>query len=220
MAPGAAPPYRGPWARRPATHELEGIMREQLAAVLEDDDAVIAEMVRDDATTITEIDDHPLVGWRLLDVFWRGRAHPQRWYIALRPNHPQAVVLSGHPESWSSVIDEVVVHDASAACTLAVMHADLTRSMGARFVRVESVDEIPFFPRPPERAVRAIEAIRESFADRITSPKVTGDGPWQVELWTVTGEALVRHDVTVDRHGSVDDDQHVEVERLPVPMDL
>ena len=52
----------------------------------------------------------------------------------------------------------------------------------------------------------------------IAVPTATGDGPWEVRLWTVTDGDLVRHDVVVGTDGSVSDRPVVVEADLPVPQ--
>lgn len=133
-----------------------------------------------------QIATNPLGEWQLIDVLWRGPAHPQRWFMGVRDGGARVVILSGHPDRWEQVLDGTEIADATGAVRLAVAHADATRDMARGFARVESVEEIRFLRTPPPDAVPVIEQIKETHARRLHPPRATGDGPWTVELWTVT----------------------------------
>lgn len=186
---------------------------EAIAAIT--DEPLLASVVTDAMTTIDTVPARALRGWRLLDVLWRGSSHPARWVVAVGDG--RAVVLSAHPERWAEVIDSARVTTADEALELAVAHDDSTRDTTRGHTRVESVEDIRF-RSGPSAGDAAISEVTQGFRDRIGPARATGDGPWTVELWTVTDGSLVRHDVTVREDGSVEDAPTVEHEDLPVPI--
>ncbi|MBA4086066.1 MAG: hypothetical protein C0493_14265 [Kytococcus sp.] len=192
-------------------------MQEEIATTLEATSPTIARAVRADTTSISPIEAAALGDWQVVDVLPSGGGHPQRWFMGIKDSGREVVVLSGFPERWEQVIEGARVTSADEAEELAAVHADATRDMTKGYARLSSVDDIRFVPTPSEEETARIEAVRRDHADDISAATVTGDGPWIVELWTVTDGDLVRHDVTVGTDGAITDATEVVEADLPVP---
>lgn len=190
--------------------------RDEIAEALQDESPGIVSAVRDPSTTLTPVPVAALGRWRILDVEARSGPTPQRWYIALS-DEGEAVVLSGFPDRWASILDGAFVEDADEALELATVHADATRDMSIAYQRVDSFDEIRFVPSPDQKEQAEIDDLRDRF-DQIDAPEVTGSGPWTVRFWTVPGTALVRQDLVVSPDGSVLVRSARFVTGLPVPQ--
>ena len=102
------------------------------------------------------------------------------------------------------------------AVELATVRADATRDMTKGYTRIEAVDDIRFLPKhSPEQTDRIAAITRDH---DVTLARATGQGPWEVRLWTVTDGDLVRHDVRVATDGSITDTPEVVERGLPVPV--
>ena len=191
-------------------------MKDQIATALEDVSPSIARAVRADGTTATPVDAAALGDWQVVDVLSRGGAHPQRWFMGVKGEGSDVVVLSGVPERWSRVVEDAQVTSADQAVELATVHADATRDMTKGYTRIEAVDDIRLLPKlSPEQTDRIAAITRDH---DIAPAKATGQGPWEVQLWTVTDGDLVRHDVRVATDGSITDTPEVVERDLPVPI--
>lgn len=206
-----------PTTKTPSTTGTGGTdMKDQIATTLEDRSPHIANAVRAEHTTVTPVDATALGDWQVVDVLSRGAAHPQRWFMGVKGEGSDVVVLSGFPERWSRVVEGAQVTSADQAVELATVHADATRDMTKGYTRIESVDDIRFLPKPsPEQKDRIAAITRDH---DVTPAKATGQGPWEVRLWTVTDGDLVRHDVRVATDGSITDTPEAVERDLPVPV--
>lgn len=192
-------------------------MKDQMATTLEGTSPTIADALRADTTRVTPVDAAALSNWRVVDVLARGRSHPQRWYMGVKDEGREVVVLSGFPQRWTEVLADARVTSAAQAEQLAGVYADATRDMRTGYRRVDSVDEIRFVPSPTEDESSRIEALRRDHRDDVAAARASGAGPWTVRLWTVTGGDLVRHDVEVTSDGAITDTTEVVEADLPVP---
>lgn len=200
----------GPSATSSAT-KVGATMRDEIAQNLEGPSPSIAAAVRDESTTITEVPATALGAWQIVDVSSDTVPHGRRWFMAVRGDGTEVVVLSGFPERWSRVLEGASVGIADEAVQLAQAYSDAVRDMTQTYRRVESVDDIPFTPSAEEDV---IDRLRTTL--RVGPPEVKGDGPWTVVLWTVVESDLVRHELSVDRDGAIEDDESVAESGLPV----
>lgn len=191
-------------------------MKDQIGTALEDMSPSIARPVRADGTTATPVDAAALGDWQVVDVLSREGAHPQRWFMGVKGEGSEVVVLSGFPERWSRVAEGAQVTSGDQAVELATVRADATRDMTKGYTRIEAVDDIRFLPKhSPEQTDRIAAITRDH---DVTLARATGQGPWEVRLWTVTDGDLVRHDVRVATDGSITDTPEVVERGLPVPV--
>lgn len=191
-------------------------MKDQMATTLEGTSPTIADALRADTTQVTPVDAAALSGWRVVDVLPRGGAHPQRWFMGVKDEGREVVVLSGFPQRWAQVADGARVTSADQAEELAGVYADATRDMRTGYARIDSVDDIRFVPSPSQAESDRIEALRRKHTE-IAAASATGDGPWTVRLWSVTDGDLVRHDLEVATDGTIADTTQVVEADLPVP---
>ncbi|QBF47360.1 hypothetical protein [Janibacter limosus] len=192
-------------------------MKDQMATTLEGTSPTIADALRSDTTTITPVATAALSDWQVVDVLPRGGAHPQRWFMGVKDEGREVVVLSGFPQRWAQVADGARVTSADQAEELAGVYADATRDMSRGYARIESVDDMRFVPSPSQAESDRIDALRRERTE-IAAANASGDGPWTVRLWTVTDGDLVRHDVEVATDGAITDTTQVVEADLPVPQ--
>lgn len=193
-------------------------MLDAIAAGLDERNPGIAMMIRSSHTRATPVAAEALGPWQVVDVTHNGTAHPQRWFVGHEPTTGETCVLSGHPEHWARVTEGAQVRDAAQAAELAGVHSDATRDMGRGYAPLGSVDDIRWLPHPTDAQRERISALTAGVGEDIAVPTATGDGPWEVRLWTVTDGDLVRHDVVVGTDGSVSDRPVVVEADLPVPQ--
>jgi hypothetical protein len=194
-------------------------MKDQMATTLEDTSPTIADALRADTTQVMPVGAAALADWQVVDVLPRGGGHPQRWFMAVKDEGREVVVLSGFPQRWAQIIEGASVTSAAQAEELAGVYADATRDMRTGYSRIDSVDGIRFLPSPSEEEATRIETLRREH-DEVAAASASGDGPWTVRLWTVTDGDLVRHDVEVATDGAITDTIEVVEEDLPVPQTL
>lgn len=194
-------------------------MKDQMATTLESTSPTIADALRADTTQVTPVDAAALTDWQVVDVLSRGGAHPQRWFMAVKAEGSEVVVLSGFPQRWAQIIEGASVGSAAEAEELARVYADATRDMTKGYARIDSVDDIRFVPSPSEEETTRIEDLRRDH-DEVAAASASGSGPWSVRLWTVTDGDLVRHDVEVATDGAITDTTEVVEADLPVPQTL
>lgn len=180
------------------------------------DDALLTSVVTDDATTLTRVPLSALPGWRVLDVLWRGPAHPARWLVAV--DGDRAVVLTGHPERWDALATDAEVTTAEQAVELAVVRTDATHDRSKGYQRLSHVDEIRWLPRPGDEQRQRIEQVRADLADRIGPASAVGEGPWTVTTWVRAGDAVERLEVEVHHDGSTSTATTLMADDLPVPQ--
>lgn len=226
-APGSSPSPTSSATQSPASPSTgptneEGTVRERLATGLQATSPVNAALVADAQTTLTPIAAPWLPGWQLLDVQNLTPPHPRRFAAALSENG-EARVLAGKPEQFNAVVDSagVRVEEARVATSVAATFLDTTRTFASYSYRIASVDDIKWRPNldATQQGVKA--KVERTYGDKVTTREAhqAGDN-WQVELWTIDGTQLVRHELTVAANGSTRDQPVTVVGDLPVPASL
>lgn len=180
------------------------------------DDPLLASVITSDDTTLTPIPVSALPGWRLLDVLWRGPAHPQRWLVAVAAD--RVLVLTGGSEPWDQLTEGAKVTTAAAAIEVATLRATAVHPPGARPVVLRQVDDIRWLPQPGSEQRSDVARARADLADRISPPGAIGEGPWTVTLWVRVGDTVERHEVQVDHDGTTTATVAVAARSLPVPV--
>lgn len=180
------------------------------------DEPMLASVITDARTRLRPVPVAALRGWRLLDVVWRGASHPARWFVAVADDG-RVVVLSGHPERWAQ-IDGTRVGSADEALELATARADATRDMAKGWRLLTSADDLRLRPATGADARQRVDEAKEQVRALVEPPRVSGEGPWQVRLWSVTDGDLVLHEVAVAPDGAVTERTGVELAGLPVPI--
>lgn len=197
-------------------------MRTRLAEALRPTSPALATLVDNERSTLAEIKSPWLTGWQLIDVLNQAPPRPRRFVAALSADG-SAVVLSGQPASYRALSDEGVITVDSAATAVAVgeTYLDVTRDFVKASYRISAIDEVKWIPNqtPAEKAAR--EELLTSYEERIAAakPSKVEDG-WSYVLWTVTGEDLVQHSVTVATDGRVSDERTVVEKGIPVPASI
>ena len=185
-----------------------------IAAAL--DDPFLASVADDTRTRVTPVHLPGGGAWQLHDIIWRGPHHPHRWLVATRDD--RAVRLDGHPELWDAVLEDTRIDSPDDAIALACARADVTRDLSIGHRRLEHADDARFVRARSDEVATRIAQARELLTAHVAPPSVTGEGPWTVTLWTLTGRALVRRDVQVDVDGSAAETTTVVADDLPVPV--
>lgn len=212
--PPTPPPSVGPTRSADAAD-----LRERLVHGLQVSTPAGARLVGDAATVLTAVEAPWLTGWQIVDVLNGTAPHPRRMVAALS-DAGEAVVLTGHPEAFSTVLQSagVRVHAAEVAAAVATVFLDSTRTFSTLSYRVEDAADIHWRPTltATEQATRA--AILSAVAERIGPARAAqGSAGWVVESWTVSGFDLVRHQTTIDSAGRISDDSEAVASDLPVP---
>lgn len=193
--------------------------RGRLAAGLQDTSPVTARLVSDPKTTLTPVEAAWLSGWQIFDIANQTPPHPRR-VIAALSQQGQAVVLSGQPDAFSTMVQQagVTVGSADVATQVATVFLDSTRTFTTLTYRVDSAEDIQWRPGLTEAEQKTRDSIVSTYGDKIAPAKAeqTSSG-WTVESWTVTGADLVRHETTVGSDGAVTDKTETVVSDLPVP---
>ncbi len=194
----------------------EASMRKTLVAALGNASPSIADLAKNERTTITVVDLPEGGTWQVLDLLNRGVQRPVRAFVALSDGG-EAKVLTGKPENFAVVAQAVPVDTAVEATRLAQVFLDSTRSMSSLSYRVASTDDIRWRPRLDADGEKARDALLSSVGRQIAAPRAerTGGG-WSVTLWTVTGQDLVRHQVTLGGSQGIADSAKTTASDLPV----
>jgi hypothetical protein len=196
-----------------------GDVRGRLAAALQDTSPANARMVSDPKTSLTPLLASWLAGWQILDVQNQTPPHPRRFYAALSDTG-QAVMLSGQPAAFSTMLTdaEVSVSSADVATEIAATFLDSTRDFVTYAYRIDDVDDIQWQPTLTAEQQKARDQIVSEYGDQVApaSAEQTSSG-WTVTVWMVSDTDLVRHEVSVGTDGTVSDKTETVASDLPVP---
>lgn len=200
----------------------EDDMRPRVADGLRELSGPKADLVAMEDTTLTPVDTDVVPGWTVIDVQNLAPPNPQRFFVGLADDGTVAY-LTGDPDAFDRMVAAAgtTVDDAETATALANLRLDATREFTVFSTRVESVDDIDWRPELDDAQAAERERIEQEFGDVVAPAEATAEGDgWAVVSWTVTGQDLVRHDVTVGADGTVQDDPEVVATDLPVPVSL
>lgn len=200
----------------------EGDMSSRLADALRADDAVLADLVTADGTTVTPLDTPWLTGWQVLDVLVRDVSHGTRAYVALS-DEDRAIVLAGAPEAFVDMLAQadVRVEDATTATAVVDTYLDATRSFRQWSQRIASFDEVQLRPNLDADAQAVVDAARATLEGQVapTTATATADG-FDVVAWVLDGGTISRHTVRLTGDGALEDSAQDVVTDLPVPISL
>lgn len=190
------------------------MMQQRTVAAFEASDPEIASLARSKETRPRPIETPFVDDWFVIQL--EGR-HVIQVVAVTREGEPLGVVLSDHPEAWSTVVDGVTVVDEETATQVADAWSAAMRPTtgGARLLM--SVDDLGLPPGAAELAQELEQRHGAEIADR--GVVRTGDG-WSTRRWWVEDRRLVRHDLLVHADGTVDDERHVLEQDLPLPVPL
>jgi len=193
--------------------------RGRLAAGLQGSSPVNARLVSDPKTTLTPVEASWLPGWQVFDVQNQTPPHPRRVFAALS-DAGEAVVLTGQPDSFSSMLKQagVAVSSAEVAEQVAAVFLDSTRTYSTHSYRIADADDIRWLPTLTAEQQKTRDAVISSYGDRIgPATAEQASSGWTVETWTIRGADLVRHETTVGTDGTVTDKTETVATDLPVP---
>lgn len=195
-------------------------LRGRLAAGLQGTSPVNARLVSEPKTTLEPVDTAWLTGWQVLDVQNQTPPHPRRIYAALSDSG-DAVVLTGQPAEFSSMLQQVGVSVGSAAVAedVAAVFLDATRTFATYSYRIDGVDDIKWRPQLTADQQSARDQVVSAYGKQIASATAEqSSSGWMVIVWTVSGTDLVRHQVTIGSDGTVADQTETVASDLPVPI--
>jgi hypothetical protein len=193
--------------------------RGRLAAGLQSTSPATARLVSDPKTTLTPVQAAWLSGWQILDVANQTPPHPRRVVVALSETG-EAVVLSGQPDAFSTMVQKVgvTVSSADVAAQVATVYLDSTRTFTTLAYRVDDVEDISWRPGLTAAEQKTRDAIVSTYGDKIAPAKAErASSGWTVESWMVSGAELVRHETTIAADGALTDRTETVVSDLPVP---
>jgi hypothetical protein len=196
-------------------------MRAQLAAGLRPVSPGGARLVDNAATRLRVVPAAWLPGWQVIDVTNNTLAHPQRFYVGLAEGG-EVQYLTGEPESFTAMVAAAQPTIASAQTARAVsdLYLDSTRDFVSYSYRISTLDDVDWLPHPTAAQTEARARVVKSFTERVTAPAPQRSGPgWRLTQWMVSGQELVRHEVTVSPTGEVRDSADT-VASLPVPVSV
>lgn len=197
-------------------------MRSQLAAGLEATSPANAKLVSKESTKLTPVDTAWLTGWQVIDVESTGTPHSQRFYAGLAEDGT-VHLLSGKPDGFNQMVAAAgaTADSAEVATAIGQTYLDSTRDFTVWSYRIESLDEVQWRPTMNAEQTQAKQDVEAAWSAKVTAPApaATGDG-WQLTLWTVKGQDLVRHDLVIGADGQVQDSTVAVAEELPVPASL
>ena len=202
--------------------DQEAEMRTRLARGLRAASPTVATLVEDPTTELTPQEITWLTGWQVVDIVGTVGLHPQR-YIAALAEDGTAVRLTDNPQAFTTMVGAagVEVGSAELAGRVGTDYLDLTRSFArSSSYRVASVGDVKWRTKNVTSAQQAARAKVEQEA-AVAAPDPQRDGQsWTMHVWTVTGQALVDHALTVGHDGSVTDSPTTVAENLPVQLVL
>jgi hypothetical protein len=193
--------------------------RGRLATGLQGSSPANARLVSDAKTTLTPVEAPWLTGWQILDVQNQTPPHPRRIFAALSETG-EAVVLSGQPEAFSTMMTKagVEVGSADVAAQVATVFLDSTRTFTTLAYRIDTAEDIRWRPSLTAEEQKTRDSIVSSYGDRIAPAKAEqSPAGWTVESWMISGADLVRHETTVASDGTVTDKTETVASDLPVP---
>lgn len=194
-------------------------LRARLAAALRDNSPTQAALVEDGRTALTPTAVDWLPGWRIVDVISSTPPHPRRFFAAL-PDEGYALVLTGSPERFSALLVDagVRVESADVATGVATLFLDSTRDFRAYAYRVDRVEDIEWRPQlsAAEQATR--DEVVAGYGDQVKPAYAESNaGGWRVEVWMVSGQDLVRHELGIATGRPVSDRAETVARGIPVP---
>lgn len=193
--------------------------RGRLAAGLQSVSPTTARLVSDPKTTLTPVAADWLSGWQIIDVVNQTPPHPRRVVAALS-QAGDAVVLTGQPDAFSTMLQQAAVSVSSAgvAAQVATVYLDSTRTFTTLAYRVDSVEDIMWRPGLSATEQKTRDSIVSTYDGKIAPAKAEqSSSGWTVESWMVSGFDLVRHQTTITTDGAVTDKTETVVSDLPVP---
>jgi len=218
QSPPTSPPSQQPSSSVTSSPDASDT-RGRLAAGLQGSSPVNARLVSDPKTTLTPVEASWLTGWQIFDVQNQTPPHPRRVVAALS-DAGEAVVLTGQPDAFSTMLKQagVSVSSADVAAQVATVFLDSTRTYETLSYRVDDADDIRWLPTLTADQQKARDAVISSYGDRIGPAKATqSSSGWTVEVWTISGADLVRHETTIGTDGTVTDKTETVATDLPVP---
>jgi hypothetical protein len=202
--------------------DQEAEMRTRLADGLRAASPTVAKLVEDPTTELTPQEITWLTGWQVVDIVGTVGLHPQR-YIAALAEDGTAVRLTDNPQAFTTMVGAagVEVGSAKLAGRVGTDYLDLTRSFARSYsYRIASLADVKWRTKNVTSAQQAARAKVEQEA-AVAAPDPRRDGQsWTMHVWTVTGQALVDHALTVGHDGSVTDSPTTAAENLPVQLVL
>lgn len=197
-------------------------MRSRLADGLEATSPANAKLVRNESTKLTPVDAAWLTGWQIVDVESTGPHHSKRFYAGLAEDGA-VQPLSGKPDGFNQMLTAAgtTAESGEVATAIAQTYLDSTRDFTVWSYRIESLDEVQWRPTMNAEQIQAKQDVEAAWSAKVTAPApaAAGDG-WQLTLWTVKGQDLVRHDLVLEANGQVQDSAVAVAEQLPVPASL
>lgn len=193
--------------------------RGRLAAGLQELSPVTARLISDPKTTLTPVDASWLTGWQIFDAVNQTPPHPRRVFVALS-QAGEALVLTGQPEAFSTMLKQagVTVASAEVAAQVATVYLDSSQTFTTLAYRIDAVDDIRWRPSLTADQQKARDAVVSAYGDRIAPAKAEqSSAGWTVEVWTISGADLVRHETTIEATGAVTDKTETVASDLPVP---
>ncbi len=194
-------------------------VRGRLAAGLQGSSPVTARLISDAKTTLTPVRASWLTGWQIFDAVNQTPPHPRRVFVGLADGG-EAVILTGQPDAFSTMLRQagVQVDSAAVAGQVAIVFLDSTKTFTTLVYRVESADDIGWRPTLTAAEQEKRDAVLAEVGDRISPAEAEKSGTgWTVQSWTVTGTDLVRHETTIGADGAVTDRTEIVASDLPVP---
>lgn len=197
-------------------------MRSRLAAGLEATSPANAKLVSKETTKLTPVDATWLTGWQVIDVESTGTPHARRFYAGLAEDGT-VQLLSGKPDGFNQMVAAagVTADSAEVATAIGQTYLDSTRDFSVWSYRIESLADVQWRPTMNAEQTQAKQDVETAWSAKVTAPApdAAGDG-WQLTLWTVQGQDLVRHDLVIGSDGQVQDSAVAVAEQLPVPASL
>ncbi|WP_109506248.1 hypothetical protein [Nocardioides speluncae] len=200
----------------------EDDMRSRLAAGLEATSPANAKLVSKETTKLTPVNATWLAGWQIIDVESTGTPHSQRFYAGLAEDGT-VHLLSGKPDGFNQMLAAAgaTADSGEVATAIAQTYLDSTRDFAVWSYRIESLGEVQWRPTMTAEQTQAKQDVETAWSSKVTAPAAiaAGDG-WQLTLWEVKGQDLVRHDLVIGADGQVQDSALAVAQQLPVPASL
>ncbi len=218
QSPPTSPPSQTPSSSVTSTPDASDT-RGRLAAGLQGGSPVNARLVSDPKTTLTPVEASWLPGWQIFDVQNLTPPHPRRIFAALSDTG-EAVVLTGQPDAFSTMLKQagVSVSSADVAEQVAAVFLDSTQTFATLSYRIDDADDIRWLPTLTAEQQKARDAVISTYGDQIGPAKAEqSSSGWTVEVWMITGSDLVRHETTIGTDGTVTDKTETVATDLPVP---
>lgn len=219
-SPSASGPQSSSASPSTPSTDPKADMRATLADALRPKDSRSAELVESPQTSLTVIKAPWLRGWQVIDVLSRASAHGQRFYVGLSSDG-EAVRLTSSPDVFNTMVADagVKVDTSATAADVAAVFLDATRSFQQFSYRVESLDDVKWIPKADSSEQAKRREVEVTYADKVSAPRPKrADEGWTMHVWTVSGQSLIDHDLTVGVDGKVTDRPKTVVSDLPTPV--